>query len=98
MVLTQLDGKVAPEHWDRLKQAFEAAKQPLPAEIYQSYLVQDANEQERWRVVTIWHSQEALRRYRNSIETPEGVLMFRAVGTEPTLTIFDVIEHGHNQP
>jgi heme-degrading monooxygenase HmoA len=41
-------------------------------------------------VVTVWASQEALDAYRTSVETPEGVRMFRAAGAEPSLKVFDV--------
>lgn len=94
MLLTQLEGRVAPDRWDTLKQAFDTvAQQQLPTAIYQSYLVQDASDAEIWRIVTVWHSREALQVYRDSVETPDGVLMFRAAGTEPTLLISAVIRH-----
>jgi heme-degrading monooxygenase HmoA len=96
MVLTQLEGKVAPERWDTLKQAFQAANQQLPSAIYQSYLIQDGTERDQWCIVTVWHSRQALQEYRASVETPGGVLMFRAVGAEPTLSIFDVIDRARN--
>jgi len=46
MVLTQLEGKVAPEQWEALKQAFHGANQQLPSAIYQTYLIQDGNEKD----------------------------------------------------
>jgi hypothetical protein len=33
MILTQLEGKVAPEQWDTLKQGFHTACQQLPSAI-----------------------------------------------------------------
>lgn len=49
-----------------------------------------------WRVVTVWRTSEDLDGYRASVETPEGVRMFRAAGAEPTLTIFEVASRaGH---
>lgn len=92
MVLTQLEGKVASERWDALRQAFHQANQQLPSAIYKTYLIQDGTDRDTWRIVTIWHSRQALQEYRASVETPGGVLMFRAVGAEPTLSIFDVID------
>jgi hypothetical protein len=93
MLLTQLEGKVSPEQWDVLQQEFQKAAQQLPPQIDQSYLVQDQNEKETWRVVTIWENRQALQDYRESVETPGGVLMFRAVNAEPTLSICEVIEY-----
>jgi hypothetical protein len=93
MVLTQLEGKVAPEQWEVLKQMFYNANQQLPSAIANSYLLQDGNERDIWRIITVWRSRQALQDYRASVETPGGVLMFRAAGAEPTLSIFDVIDY-----
>ena len=35
-------------------------------------------------------SREALAEYRRSVEVPGGILIFRSVGAEPTLSIFEV--------
>lgn len=97
MVLTQLEGTVTPELWDALKQAYRAEmNHPLPPYILQTYLVQDSVNSEIWRILTVWHSRQALMDYRASVETPSGVLMFRAAGTEPALTIFDVIDRSQD--
>ena len=93
MIVTQLEARVSPEKSDILKTAFEKSLQHLPSAIDRSYLVQDRTDNDVWRVITIWKSREALQRYRESVETPEGVLMFRQAGAEPTLTISDVIRH-----
>jgi heme-degrading monooxygenase HmoA len=58
-----------------------------------SFLVQGADDPALWRVVTVWHSRDALAAYRRSVEVAGGVLMFRAVGAEPVLAIFDVAVH-----
>jgi quinol monooxygenase YgiN len=93
MIITQLEAKVSPEKAGILKAAFNRSLQQLPSAIEQSYLVQDTTDHDVWRVITIWKNREALQSYRQSVETPEGILMFRAAGAEPTLTIFDVISH-----
>lgn len=90
MIITQLEGKVTLEKRDILKATFDKALENMPSAIKHSYLAQDKTDTDVWRVITIWHSQEALKDYRESVETPEGVLMFRAAGTEPTLTISEV--------
>ena len=93
MIITQLEGTVASAQWDTLKQAFEKAAQQLPSAIDQSYLIQDQDSRDTWHVLTIWKSWEALQEYRATVETPGGVLMFRAVDAEPSLSISKVIEH-----
>ena len=93
MIVTQLEGRVSPEKTDILTTAFDKALKDLPSALEYSYLVQDSTDKEIWRVITVWKSREALLSYRESIDTPEGILMFRAAGTEPTLTISEVVRH-----
>ncbi len=95
MILTQLEAKVSPEQWDALKQAFHEAGQQLPSAIERSYLIQDEAERETWRILTFWQSRQALQDYRASVETPGGVLMFRAAGAEPSLSICEVIDRAY---
>jgi heme-degrading monooxygenase HmoA len=93
MVLTQLEGKVANEHWHKLKQAYDEGLQQLPSFIYQTYLVQDDSDKDLWRILTIWHNRQDLEAYQASVETPQGVVMFRAAGAEPTLSIYEVVDY-----
>ena len=93
MILTQLEAKVSPAEWERLNAAFDRGLEQLPSAIEYSYLVQDRADGEVWRVITIWKSWEALQGYRQSVETPEGILMFREAGAEPALSIFEVVGH-----
>ena len=69
-----------------------AAGGSLPPFILESFLLHNADN-DMWRIVTVWESQDALEGYRASVETPEGVRMFRAAGAEPALTVFDVKAH-----
>ena len=93
MVVTQLEGKVGPGQWETLKQAYrKEIQRSLPAYIYQTYLVQDETNRDTWRILTVWQSRQALQDYRASVETPSGVLMFRAAGVEPVLSIYEVVD------
>ncbi len=89
MVVTMLEARVEEDQADVLVGQFRAAGASLPSFIIESSLLHDA-ERDVWRMVTVWVSQEALDGYRASVETPEGVRMFRAAGAEPSLTVFDV--------
>jgi len=91
MVITILEAYVEQERWSTLKSAFEAATQSLPPSIAHTFLIQNTNDKTLWRIMTIWHNREALDEYRRSVETPGGVLMFRAAGAEPSLSIFDML-------
>ena len=90
MVMTILEAHVPPEKWASLEQAYKAGADPLPPPIRQTFLVQISADPTVWRIITLWRSPEALEEYRLSVETPAGVLMFRAVDAEPTLSIFDI--------
>jgi heme-degrading monooxygenase HmoA len=90
MVMTILEAHVAPEDWDALRAAYETATKQLPPQMVQTFLLQSTSDKTLWQVASVWKSREALEAYRRSVETPGGVLLFRSVGAEPSLTIFDV--------
>jgi quinol monooxygenase YgiN len=92
MVITILEGRVEPARGPDLRQAFEAGRMHLPEGLVESYLVRSRADAEVWRIISVWASQEALAQMRRTEPVPGGVLMFRAVGAEPTLAIFDVAD------
>ena len=89
MVLTILEATVAPERVADLQAAFRAAAAQVPPGFIRSHLVSAAADPTRWRIETLWTSREALAAMRQT-GTPAGVLMFRAAGAEPSLSLFDV--------
>jgi hypothetical protein len=90
MVLTILEAHVDAEYWAALQADYQKRTIQLPPQMVQTFLLQDAADQSRWRIVSVWKSREALDEIRNSGLTPEGVVMFRNVGVEPKLSIFNV--------
>lgn len=95
MVMTILEGRVSEENWPALEQAYhQGAEQEEPG-LVRSYLVHAQKESDLWRILTIWTSREALEAMRKSMETPRGVLMFRAAHSEPVLSIYDIVEQIH---
>jgi heme-degrading monooxygenase HmoA len=90
MVITILEAHVAEQNWSALKNDFRSRTAELPPQMIRTYLLQDTADQTLWRIVSVWKSREALNEMRNSGETPTGVLMFRNVGAEPQLSIFNV--------
>lgn len=89
MVLTVLEATVAPERAARLQAAFRNAATEVPAGLVRSHLVTDVADPTRWRIETLWSSRDVLAAMRQA-GTPAGVLMFRAAGAEPTLSVYDV--------
>ncbi len=92
MLVTMLEARVEEDQTDLLVRQFGTAGGSLPPFILESFLLHDADS-DVWRIVTVWESREALEGYRASVETPEGVRMFRAAGAEPALAVFDVEAH-----
>ena len=87
MVFTVLEGRVKPEHWQKLRDKYAEGTKQLPAMIRETFLLQDANDREIWRIMTVWESREALQAYRESVPVPEGILWFRAVDCEPSMSL-----------
>ncbi len=92
MIVSMLEANVEEARTEELVSQFEASGESLPQPIVESFLLHDAGS-EMWRIVTVWESRNALDRYRASVDTPGGVLMFQAAGAEPTLTVFEVKRH-----
>jgi len=90
MVITILEAHVGAEDWPAFQNDYENRTAQLPPQMLQTFLLQDVADQTLWRIISVWKSREALDEMRNSGETPTGVLMFRKVGTEPKLSIFNV--------
>ena len=89
MVLTILEATVAPERAADLQAAFRGAAAQVPPGFIRSHLLSATGDPTRWRIETLWASREALASMRQT-GTPAGVLMFRAAGAEPSLSLYDV--------
>lgn len=92
MLVTMLEAEVEEERHPVLVAHFSDDSQPLPPPIVESYLVRGVDNN-TWRIITVWRSREEVEDYRASVETPGGVLMFRAAGAEPSLTVWEVAAH-----
>ena len=89
-VMTMLEARVSADHWTDLQNFWSRMDGDRPAQMVDRYLVQATSDPEIWQAVGVWQSREALDQYRQSVDSPGGVKMFRAVGAEPTLALFDV--------
>ncbi len=92
MVLTILEGRVEKGNWKALEKAYSEASNDSTPGLVQSYLIHNQREDDIWRIMTLWSSQEALEAMRRSNETPRGVLIFRQAHTEPVLSIYNVVQ------
>ncbi|HEX6207390.1 MAG TPA: antibiotic biosynthesis monooxygenase [Actinomycetota bacterium] len=91
MVVTVVAAHVAEERGSEFRHSFAGATADLPPGIVQTFLLR-APESHEWRILTVWRSREELEAYRAAVEVPEAIRMFRAVGSEPVMGEFDVLE------
>jgi quinol monooxygenase YgiN len=90
MVITILEATVAPDRVADLKAAYSNAGTKVPPGLVRTDLLSASADPTRWRIQTFWSSRAALDAMRQH-GTPAGVLMFRAAGAEPTLSVYDVV-------
>ena len=92
--MTVLEARLRGDRWSELERmhAEEMGPAHLPPQLVRTFLAQDSGDPEVWQLIAVWRSREALGEYRRSVETPGGVLLFRAVGAEPTLRILEVAQ------
>lgn len=89
-IMTVLEGHIAQEQWAALLQGFTQIQSQRPAELQTSYLVQSASDPTLWRTVGVWSSQQAFDAFRAAVPVPPPLALFRSLGAEPTLGLFEI--------
>ncbi len=97
MLVTILEGRVTSERWSRLSDTYRKGIKTLPLALIKTFLLQDQEDHNTWRIVSEWRSKEE---YGHSAESREHdaqcMEMFRQVGVEPTYRTFLVRgQHTH---
>ncbi|HEY3293939.1 MAG TPA: hypothetical protein VGL38_00720 [bacterium] len=92
MVLTVLEAEVSPRQWNELKAAYqELVKNSVPGQTpVQSLLLQSDEDVNVWRLMGVWNTRDDFDAVRKA-GTPRGVLMFRKLGVEPAMSLFEVV-------
>jgi len=91
MVITVLEAHLALDKVPALQAAYTKGLADLPPQITQTFLLQSTADETLWQIITVWKSRAALDEMRRSVETPAGVLMFRAAGAEPKISVYSVL-------
>jgi quinol monooxygenase YgiN len=91
MVMTILEAHIDPEERAAFQAAYEAGTSKLLPGMVRTYLVRSNTDPNLWRMMAVWNSPEAVNQMRASGQTPPGVLMFRAAGAEPVMSVFEVV-------
>lgn len=91
MLITIVQDSVDKRNWPKLKAAYDKASGDLPSGLTQTFLIQDIKERETWSIISLWENEETLEKMRHSVKVPEAILIFRAAGSEPKVSIAEVI-------
>jgi len=88
-VLTEVSAVVAPGREAELLAAYRAlVAGPLPDGLVRTELL--GGQDGRWRIHTLWRDRAALDAMRAAPDPPAAPRLFREVGAEPELAIFDI--------
>jgi len=93
MVITTLEAEVSPMKWNDLKKAFENMLKNAHTGMItptQAWLLQSNEDVNVWRLMGLWTSMEEFNRMREK-GTPRGIQIFRDLGAEPSLSIYEVV-------
>jgi heme-degrading monooxygenase HmoA len=89
-VLTVVSATVDPAQEEHLAAAYQAVLDAdVPDGLLASALLRGKGNQ--WQITTLWRDRAALDAMRAGPELPAAPRVFREVGAEPTLAVFDVI-------
>ena len=92
MFVTMVEAEVAPDRVPDLRDAWaRAIAGDIPDGLFESKLLNAPDG--RWRIVTVWESQEAVLAMRASGVPPAAVAMFEAAGATPTVSAWVVEGH-----
>lgn len=92
-VISILEATGVPEDkWTTLQKAYAKLGSSSEMGPLQSFLIQNNDNPNIWRIISVWESMDEIQKMRDSGETPTGILIFRGVGVEPTLSLFEVKE------
>ncbi len=91
-IVTILEANISQENWETLQKAYRELGEESKMRPTQSFLVQNKETPTLWRIMSIWEDMESLQKLRQSVETPAGILIFRAAGAEPKLEVFEAKE------
>jgi len=88
-VLTVVSAMIDPAEDGRLVSGFtELGRQPLPDGLLHTQLLRGSGGE--WRIESRWRDRAALDAMRAAPGEPAAPALFRSVGGEPRLQIFDV--------
>ena len=95
-MITIIEAHVKKENWPLLEQGFQRNLQQTPPGLEQSFLIHSIEDENLWQIVTVWSGMPSLQQIQQAKEagvTPRGVLIFQEAHTQPTHSVFEVVQH-----
>ncbi len=90
-VMTVVEGRVSRSRIGEFEEAYATIKeQAKPPGWKRSMLLRDTGEQGLYRISTLWESREALDKMRKNSRVPVALALFRDVGVEPNVRVFEI--------
>ncbi len=90
MFVTIVQGQVAHEHWERLRQQYERHTHSIPDGLMETFLVQSNEEPTLWQILTFWQSQEIAEQTRGQKKTSASEVIFLNCDSVPQRSTFQV--------
>ena len=88
-VMTEVSATLPQERADAVLAAFaELTQRPLPEGLVRTELI--AGRDGEWKIQSLWRDQAALDAMRAGAEPPAALALFRRIGAEPVLRIYDI--------
>lgn len=95
-IMTEVSAVVSENHADQVAVAFaELTLRPLPDGLLRTELL--AGRDGEWKIQSLWRDQAALDAMRAGAEPPAAPALFRRLGAEPVLRIFQ-LQARHSAP
>jgi hypothetical protein len=89
LILTVVSAIVDPAREGELTAAYQAVlEEERPDGLLASALLR--GESNQWQIATLWRDRAALDAMRSGAQPPAAPRVFRCVGAEPTLAVFEV--------
>ncbi|SRR5713101_3552097 len=90
-VMTVVEGKVPGSRILEFEEAYSFVRdQPKPQGWKRSMLLRDTKEEGLYRISTLWENRQALEEMRKGPGVPVAIALYRKVGVEPNLRIFEI--------
>lgn len=90
-VMTVVEEKVSLSRMGEFERAYASIKdQVKPPGWKRSMLLRDNGEEGLYRISTLLESREALDEMRRNSRVPVAVALFRDVGVEPSVRVFEI--------